>query len=62
MQRPYTHLGQVRVYECVALTQLARSLAGLRGAARDASPAGVCRLYGFDHVEDVLSRWGMPFA
>jgi hypothetical protein len=57
-----THLGQMRVYECVALTQLAPSLAGLRGAAREASPQGVCFLHGFGNVEDVLSRDRMPFA
>ena len=62
MQRPYTHLGQVRVYEYVALTQPAPSLAGLRGAAQESSPTGVCQCYGFDNVEDVLSRWGMQFA
>ena len=30
----YTHLGQVHVYECVALTQLGPSLAGLCWDAR----------------------------
>ena len=34
MQRAYTHLGQVRVYECMALTQLGPSLADLCWDAR----------------------------
>ena len=63
MQRPHTHLGQVRVYECVALTQLRPSLQACSALPDDngLKGLGVYKDYfGISTLSSYVGSCGLP--